>query len=397
MARRRFSAEPHIPRYQQVFEALSRDIRSGKYKPGDKFPSESALVLQFATSRITVGRAVRELTARGLVQRVSGSGTYVRAHRHADEGLVFGLLVPDQGRTEVLGPICQGVANAPFASRHALLWGRSSADPSKEERQALELCDQYVEKRVAGVFFAPLEASTSPEATNLEILARLDRARIPVVLIDRGVLPYPQQTRHDLVGIDNRRAALLATDHLLRLGAGRVSFVAQVGGASTIDARIAGFREALLASGHGWENRLAQSRIHRLEFIGEKSFEPLLLGSRPGDGFVCANDRTAGLLMQAILASGRKIPGDLRIVGIDDVEYASLLPVPLTTVHQPCREIGEAAMSAMLDRIARPNMLPREIRVACRLVIRESCGGRRVVGQASACATVSTGAAPRRG
>ena len=80
--------------------------------------------------------------------------------------------------------------------------------------------------------------------------------------------------------------------------------------------------------------------------------------------------------MRALLALGYRIPRDVRIAGIDDVEYASLLPVPLTTVHQPCREIGEAAMSAMLDRIARPNMLPREIRVECWLVIRESCGAR---------------------
>ncbi len=45
-----------------------------------------------------------------------------------------------------------------------------------------------------------------------------------------------------------------------------------------------------------------------------------------------------------------RIPREFRIVGIDDVEYAKLLPVPLTTIHQPCREIGQAAMAAMLDR-----------------------------------------------
>jgi GntR family transcriptional regulator, arabinose operon transcriptional repressor len=62
----------------------------------------------------------------------------------------------------------------------------------------------------------------------------------------------------------------------------------------------------------------------------------------------------------------------LRIVGIDDVEYASLLPVPLTTVRQPCREIGEAAMETMLSRIASPNRAARDVLVECRLVVRES-------------------------
>jgi GntR family transcriptional regulator, arabinose operon transcriptional repressor len=86
-------------------------------------------------------------------------------------------------------------------------------------------------------------------------------------------------------------------------------------------------------------------------------------------------------LMQMLLALGYRIPKDVRIVGIDDVEYASLLTVPLTTVHQPCRAIGEAAMAAMLDRVERPNMFVRDILVECRLVIRESCGHRHQRGR----------------
>jgi hypothetical protein len=63
-----------------------------------------------------------------------------------------------------------------------------------------------------------------------------------------------------------------------------------------------------------------------------------------------------------------------KIVGIDNVEYAKLLPVPLTTVHLACREIGHAAISAMLERIKDPNMLARDILVDCRLIVRAYCG-----------------------
>jgi len=69
MPRRRTALESDGPKYQQVFERLSRDILAGKYKAGQKLPSEAALVRQFGTSRITVGRAVRELKERGLVDR----------------------------------------------------------------------------------------------------------------------------------------------------------------------------------------------------------------------------------------------------------------------------------------------------------------------------------------
>jgi GntR family transcriptional regulator of arabinose operon len=79
--------------------------------------------------------------------------------------------------------------------------------------------------------------------------------------------------------------------------------------------------------------------------------------------------------MHITLGTGRRIPGDLRIVGIDDVEYAELLPVPLTTIRQPCREIGAAAIEAMLNRIEQPKMLARDILLDCQLVVRASCGG----------------------
>jgi GntR family transcriptional regulator of arabinose operon len=56
------------------------------------------------------------------------------------------------------------------------------------------------------------------------------------------------------------------------------------------------------------------------------------------------------------------------------VAYASLLPVPLTTVHQPCRDIGETALRVMLDRLDRPKMPARDVLLDCALVIRQSCG-----------------------
>ena len=350
-----------MPKYQQVFDKLSHEILSGKYAPGQKFPSEAALVQRFGTSRITVGRAVRELSLRGLVERVAGSGTYV-GRGHVSEGsLLFGLLIPDLGKSEIFEPICQGIAGAPTASRAALLWGHVAAGQSSAEEQALGLCDQFVGSAVAGVFFAPLERGAAARETNLTVVSRLEEARIPIVLLDRPVLPYPQRSRHDLVGIDNRRAGYLAAEHLKSQGSERILFLAYAGGASTIEARIAGFREIA-----------EDGAVHRVNEIAASTIGPVLKNFRPGDGIVCANDRTAGEFMKVVLSLGYRVPAHLRIVGIDDVEYASLLPVPLTTVRQPCREIGEAAMETMLSRIERPNRLPRDVLVECRLVVRES-------------------------
>jgi hypothetical protein len=71
---------------------------------------------------------------------------------------------------------------------------------------------------------------------------------------------------------------------------------------------------------------------------------------------------------------GIGIPNGVRIVGIDDVRYAELLRVPLTTLRQPYQYIGAAALQAMLERIAHPDMPARDIVLECKLIVRESCG-----------------------
>src|ERR1700685_2327353 len=128
------SSERPIPKYKELFESLKADILAERYKPGQKLPSEAALVNKSGASRITVGRAIRELQNLQMVDRVAGSGTYVRDLRHQPRPHLFGLLIPDLGETEIFEPICQGIARAPEAPEHALLWGHADAQASKDDQ-----------------------------------------------------------------------------------------------------------------------------------------------------------------------------------------------------------------------------------------------------------------------
>ena len=92
------------------------------------------------------------------------------------------------------------------------------------------------------------------------------------------------------------------------------------------------------------------------------------------DAIVCANDRTAALVMHALLRQGYEIPGDVRLVGIDDVEYASLLPVPLTTLRQPCRDIGGRRWRRCSIASRSRTCPARDILLHPTLIIRRSCG-----------------------
>jgi DNA-binding LacI/PurR family transcriptional regulator len=356
------------PKYQHILDELTREIAGGAYTPGRRLPSEAALVRRFGVSRITAGRALRELQQRGLVDRIAGSGTFVRNKAGvAREGLVFGLIIPDLGETEIFEPICQGIANSPDSNRHALLWAHGGASGSDREEQVLELCRDYIARRVSGVFFAPLEMSTGSGRANRHVLQRLGDADIPVVLLDHRPHDPSRRQRFDLVGIDNHRAGFIATEHLLKLGARRIGFISFEHQASTVSARIGGYRDALAARGRKSAGELvfSGSMGDTLDFTWKR---------RRFDAFVCANDRIAGSLMHTLLAQGARIPKDVRIVGIDDVNYAALLPVPLTTVHQPCRDIGEIALSVMLERLDRPRAPARNVYLDCWLVVRESCG-----------------------
>jgi len=360
-------------KYQKVQQVLEREIHSGRWKPGDRLPSEAELVRRFGASRITVGRAVRDLQLAGLVDRRAGSGTFVRPPRPAKAALSFGLLIPDLGETEIFEPICQGMLASPLARQHALVWGSDTRAGASKEERAWELCRQYVDRRVSGVFFAPLELTPEKDEVNGRIARALDDARIPVVLLDRTVVPYPGRGHHDLVGIDNRRAGYTIAEHVLRLGARRVAFVGLPHAAATVDAREAGYREAL----HAWSAPCDLFLARRIDPADAASVRDLMDTGSP-EAIVCANDRTAAHLMRTLLDLGHEVPGDVRLVGIDDVDYASLLPVPLTTLRQPTRQIGAAALGAMLERVAGTDLPTRDILLHGTLVVRHSCGAKSV-------------------
>ncbi|MBI3475734.1 MAG: GntR family transcriptional regulator [Acidobacteria bacterium] len=355
-------------KYRQILEKLQEDIAAGRYKSGKRLPSEAELVRRFGASRMTVFRAMHELQLLGLVTRRVGSGTFVSSNAKGGSH-VFGLLIPELGQTEIFEAICKGMMEAQEAMHHALLWGNASPQEHEKEQAAEQLCEHYISRKVSGVFFAPVEFSTNRFQANHRIVAAFDRARIPVVLLDRCLEPYPQRSKYDLVGIDNRRTAFLATDHLLKAGAKRIMFFARPNSAPTVDARIAGYREALLLQG----GKPARDLVRTGDASDPKFIKSLLKKDRP-DAFVCANDLTAGNLMHTLLSLGQRIPDDIRIVGIDDVKYARLLPVPLTTMHQPCRDIGRIAVAVMLDRIANPDLPPRDVLLRCELIVRKSCG-----------------------
>jgi DNA-binding LacI/PurR family transcriptional regulator len=359
---------------RQIFETVRNRIQAGDFLPGDRIPSDSELVREFGVSRPTVAKALRELERCGMVRRKTGSGTYVLDFAGAS-GQQFGLLIPGLGETEIFEPICAAMARTAHQMGHDLLWGASASQSSVSDRgrQAVELCQKYIHDEVGGIFFAPLEHQSDKDEVNSTIVRLCGEAGVPVVLLDRDYVPYPSRSRHDLVGIDNRRVGYMVTHHLFQQGCERVMFVARPGSAATIDARIAGFMEAVVKDSGLFDTKL----VRRCEPNDKTAVGAFVSEQRP-DGVVCGNDVTAGHLMHTLDQLGLDVPDDLLVAGIDDVKYAELLRVPLTTVRQPCEAMGEAAFRVMIDRIETPAAAARDVLLGCELIEREST--RKVTG-----------------
>jgi len=363
------------PRHAQISRELLTEIASGKYGPGSRLPSEAQLCQKFKVSRPTVGRALRELQEQGLIDRRVGSGTYVRASRASSDPAAYrqlGLLVPGLGKIEIFEVICGELAGLARVHDFGMLWGgnaRPRVDVDMSTQEAEELAALFVEKAVSGVFFAPFEHTADRDPANRRIVEKFRSAGIPVILLDRDLGPFPHRTPYDLVGIDNFAGGYLLAEHLIKLGARRLSFVTRPLSAATVHARIAGARAALKA-----HEILPDEPFVQVGDPTDLAFVRRAVPPKRFDAVICTNDLTAAQFMQSLVRLKIGVPRSLRVVGFDDVRYATLLSVQLTTMQQPCREIAIAAFQAMRELIADPALPPRSILLTPRLIVRESCG-----------------------
>jgi LacI family transcriptional regulator len=360
-------------KHSEISRYLETEIASGKYGDGSRLPSEIQLVKQFNVSRPTVARALRDLETKNMVERRAGSGTYVRSNNERNPtSRILGLLLPGLSTTEIFQIICGEIASLARVNEYGLLWGGSTnprVDTDASLKHAEEICKQFIERKISGVFFAPAELHAGQGKANTQLAESLREAGIPVVLLDRDLLDYPGRSDFDLVGIDNMASGYMVAEHLIKLGCRKLYFVARPFSAATVDARIAGVREAIVR--------------HRIEPAADwvrygdpadLKFARSLVAGRQADAFICANDDTAAVLLRTLESEDVRAPRDVRVVGFDDVKYATLVSVPLTTIHQPCRDIAVMAFRTMMERLAEPTLPARSIALTPRLVVRESCG-----------------------
>ena len=270
--------------------------------------------------------------------------------------------------------VTRGIAEeAERADYELLLSVQRTGDGEGRWRDSLRRC---VESRVEGL----IVMGSLPHP---EVLSKIETNQIPVVFID---FPY-QGPCGTYVSSDNVVGARLAVEHLFALGHRKIAFIdgspkdplvgrapSQDGDVS--DTRYLGYTQALEAHGLPVEPSL----IGYGEFTqaGAEVAVLRILEEHPDlTAVFAASDLMAIGAMEAIRAVGKKVPGDMAVVGYDDIEVASFVRPALSTIRQDGVEMGRRAVREILRFIDNPEAVPSKVILPVELIIRESCGANR--------------------
>ncbi len=348
-----------LHKHAAIFQHLQEAIKRGEFRQGGKLPSEVALARKFGVSRPTVAQALRELQRLGLVERHAGSGSFVKEPALAKGTL--GLLADGLERTEIMQPLSAEITRAARQSGWDLVMGTAMADRAPDA-----IAREWADRKVAGVFFAPIEHHPVRAAINRNLAERLRHRGLAVVLLDRDVGDFPERSDYDLVGIDDFFAAFDLFTHVLERGCKRLVLLVRPDYPASTNLRLSGARAAV--------ERMGGAKI---EFIvgnpEDDGFVRRIMTKAKPDAVICSNDATAAALLQTCRRLDRRIlPPRLKFAGFDDVRYARLLTPPLTTMRQPYEALGMAAVETMLGRLRQPHMPARRVLLRAELIARDS-------------------------
>ncbi|SDT15535.1 LacI family DNA-binding transcriptional regulator [Microlunatus soli] len=281
---------------------------------------------------------VAEPTRKRVLDAIDELG-FVRndAARQLRAGLsrTLGLVVLDVANP-FFTEVARGVEDRAAEDSLSVLLGNSD---ESEDRESAHL-DLFEQQRVRGLLISPLGDLSAR-------LGRLRRRGTPIVLVDRpaGANPYSS------VSVDDVAGGRMAVEHLLQAGRRRIAFV---GGPTTIRQvadRLAGAQQAVAAGAASLEVigadglTVETGRLVGQELIGRAAAD------RP-DAIFAANDMVAIGLMQSLqMLDHRLIPGEIALIGYDDIDFAAATVVPLSSIRQPSELIGRTAVELLLAEL----------------------------------------------
>ncbi len=360
----------------RVYAYLLRGLETGRYRVGERIPTERELAEQFKVTRPTVAGAIEHLVRMKLIRRLSRTGSMV-INIPPSKPLAFGVIILDQARRpeeSIFSIMAQEIKRRAVAEHSIVIFRDPSRleDPNDPDLfvRYRAVTDEFIRQRLDGVLLMPqLILPNQYVSTTTGIAEKFNEVGIPVILMDGDVVRYPDRSHFDLVGIDNFYSGFILARHFLKSGCRKIDFFAITTRHPTQEARIAGYMKALEDQGIRPDDR----GIHYGNLLDDDFVLEVLRRRRPEAALV-VNDFQAASIMRVALQAGIKVPENLRIGSFDDLPIACHLPVPLTTVRQPVAGMGVCAYRAMRQRIDNPGLPPIHIELKGELIVRASSG-----------------------
>ena len=356
----------------QCYKTLESEILSGRYAKRRAFPSETALSRRFGVSRSLMTKVVGELEREGLVSRRQGAGTFV-TKRAASRRI--GLIVPGVAVTDFFKPVVSEInnlaRNAGYDLRFREVWSEVREERIKQVR---EFAAEFIKGNFAGVIYEPLAGPIGDEI-NPHILSLFDKKKIPVVLLDCDIVPFPDRSHYDVVGVNDLEAGARIAKHLLDIGAKNIHFLICALCPTTFSNRLAGAESQLKLAGvkmpKGGNVLYAEADDLKAlkRYIRKQARRP--------DAFICSNDAIAAVFKQTLEKAGLRVPEDVMLTGFADLQIASLMTPPLTTIRQNREQMARAAFRRLMARIDDPSLPPYDIFLPAQLIVRDSTEKRK--------------------
>lgn len=176
------------------------------------------------------------------------------------------------------------------------------------------------------------------------------------------------EANYDQILCDGYDASICAMEHLIRLGHKDIGYV----GETVSENRYIGYKASL----EKYRLPFNQSYVASISFSSNEGYtgtKQLLEHEKNITALFCGNDMTAIGAIRAIKDLGLRIPQDISVISIDDIDTAQYLSPMLTTVHIPVEEMGKTAAKILIDRIQGGHTLPMKINLPCYLAHRDSC------------------------
>lgn len=335
-------------KFSAVFAELRGNILGGRYAEG-KFPSERALMKRFGVSRTLVRQVIARLKVEGLLASRQGQGTFIPQNaKRMNERL--GFIIPGVGREEIFSPICKRMIVYSERKGFTPIFADLAAGSPRERRSLVNAAvKEFIAERVSAVVYQPVDFLADSPKTNAMFLERFKEVEIPVVLLDYDIVPRPDRSAFDLVGIDNLNAGWRLGRHLVEKGAKRIAFMMRDNWAFSVIDRRDGLRAAAEEAGLKFE-------VTNVEPDDAKGIAGLLNRKAAPDAVACGNDQLAFALLKTLRAAGVKVPDDVMVAGFDDAQYAVRADPPLTTIHQPSDALARSLFEILMIRIRNPNL-----------------------------------------